>query len=143
MRNVSEHEVRKLIGRTIYATRRDGSVVVGRLMRVEDNKLYVETVGNSGGIQTRAILPLILFDLLAIGLFAGGGFGGGGKCCPPYGGGGYGYGGGGYGYGGGPGYGPYGGGGGYGPYGAGYNNAGPYGPKGGPYYGPKSGGYDY
>ncbi|GFN31085.1 hypothetical protein [Paenibacillus xylaniclasticus] len=134
MRNVSEQEVRKLIGQTIYATRRDGSVVVGRLMRVEDNKIYVETVGNSGGVQTRAILPLILFDLLAIGLFTGGGWGwgGGGKCCPPYGGG----------YGGGPGYGPYGGGG-YGPYGAGYNNYGPYGPKAGPYYGPKSGGFDY
>jgi|GEM_PF-201066 len=141
MRNVSEHEVRKLIGKTIYATRRDGSVVVGKLMRVDHNKLYVETVGNSKGVQTRAILPLILFDLLAIGLFAGGGWGGGwgggGKCCPPYGGSGYGYGGGG------PGYGQYGGGA-YGPYGAGYNNVGPYGPQGGaPYYGPQGGGFDY
>jgi hypothetical protein len=135
-RNVSEYEAKQLIGQTIYATRRDGTVVVGRLVRVDDHTLYVETVGNkSSGVQTRAILPLILFDLLAIGLFAGGGWGGfgggGGKCCPPYGGGGYGGGPGYGGYGGGQGYGgPYGGGPGYGPYGGG-----------GQYGGPNSGGY--
>ncbi|EFM11676.1 conserved hypothetical protein [Paenibacillus curdlanolyticus YK9] len=136
MQHVSEHDVRKLIGKSIYATRRDGSVVLGKLTRFHDNKLYLEPFGKSSGVQTRAILPLILFDLLAIGLFAGGGFGGGfgGKCCPPYGGG-PGYGGGGYGgYGGGPGYGQYGG--------VGYNQYGGGGPYGSSGYGPKgSGGY--
>ncbi|MWC29048.1 hypothetical protein [Paenibacillus sp. MMS18-CY102] len=126
MQHVSEQDVRKLIGKSIYATRRDGSVVLGKLTRFHDNKLYMEPFGKSGDVHTRAILPLVLFDLLAIGLFAGGGFGGGfggGKCCPPYGGG-PGYGGG---YGGGPGYGPYGGAG-YNQYGGG--GYGPYGPKG-------------
>ncbi|PWW07472.1 hypothetical protein DFQ01_102367 [Paenibacillus cellulosilyticus] len=134
-RNVSEYEAKQLVGKTIYATKRDGTTVVGRLMRVDDHTLYVETIGNnSGGVQTRAILPLILFDLLAIGLFAGGGWGwggGGGKCCPPYGGG----------YGGGPGYGGYGGGQGQGYGGGGPYGGGQYGPYGGGPYGPKSGGY--
>ncbi|WP_419871901.1 hypothetical protein [Candidatus Pristimantibacillus sp. PTI5] len=114
MHNVSKQDVRKLIGKSIYAVRPDGSVVTGKLVKVHQNKLIIAPLENEKGkvVQTKAILPLVLFDLLAIGTlpFFGGGFGGGGccnnnfknQCC---------FDGGGYG-------------GGYGGYGGGYGNQG-------------------
>lgn len=87
MRSVSKQQVRKLIGKPIYALRPDGSVVTGKLVRVHQNKLIVAPLKQDKGkqVQTKAILALVLFDLLAIGTlpFIGGGFGGGygGECC--------------------------------------------------------------
>ncbi|WP_169086326.1 hypothetical protein [Paenibacillus sp. PL91] len=91
MRNVSKQEVRKLVGKSIYAVRPDGSVVTGKLVRVSQNKLVVAPLKKDKGkiVKTNAILPLVLFDLLAIGTLPlwgggfGGGFGGGygGNCC--------------------------------------------------------------
>lgn len=109
MNSVSKQQVRKLVGKSIYAVRPDGSVVTGKLVRVHQNKLIVAPLKQDKGkvVQTKAILPLVLFDLLAIGTlpFLGGGFGGGfgggyggGGCCNNNfnqcgcGGGGYGYG---------------------------------------------------
>lgn len=109
-KSVSASEAKKWIGQEIVAVRKDGSQVTGKLVSVSGDKLILEPIGGKDA-GTRAIIPLVLFDLLAIGTlpFIGGGFGG------PYGGGGpqggfygggYGYGGkptGGYGYGPGPG----------------------------------------
>ncbi|MGO4695075.1 hypothetical protein AB4Z50_12380 [Paenibacillus sp. 2TAB26] len=93
MRNVSKQQVRKLVGKSIYAVRPDGSVVTGKLVRVHQNKLIVAPLEKDKGklVQTKAILPLVLFDLLAIGTLPlwgggfgggfGGGYGGGGNCC--------------------------------------------------------------
>ncbi|OMF38698.1 hypothetical protein BK133_00360 [Paenibacillus sp. FSL H8-0548] len=82
MRNVSKQQARKLIGKQIYALRPDGSVVTGKLVRVHQNKLVVAPLKQEKGkqVQTKAILTLVLFDLLAIGTlpFIAGGFGGGG-----------------------------------------------------------------
>lgn len=113
-KSVSANEAKKWIGQEIVAVRKDGTQVTGKLVSVSGNKLILEPVGGKEA-GTRAIIPLVLFDLLAIGTlpFVGGGFGG-----PFGGGGGYqggyggyqggGYPGGSYGYGGKPG-------GGYGP----------------------------
>lgn len=83
MRNVSKQEVRKLVGKSIYAVRQDGSVVTGKLVQVNKNKLVIAPLKKDKGklVQTKAILPLVLFDLLAIGTlpYWGGGYGGG--CC--------------------------------------------------------------
>lgn len=109
-KSVNAKEAKKWIGQEIVAVRKDGTQVAGKLVSISGNKLILEPLGGKEA-GTRAILPLVLFDLLAIGTlpFAGGGFGG------PYGGGGYqggyngggyqggGYPGGGYGYGGKPG----------------------------------------
>lgn len=90
---VSREQARKLVGKTIYAVRKDGSIVTGKLVRAHQNKLYLQPGGGDKGktvktVKTKAILPLVLFDLLAIGTlpyaFGGGygGFGGGiGGCC--------------------------------------------------------------
>ncbi|KOY16937.1 hypothetical protein [Paenibacillus xylanivorans] len=113
---VTRDEAMKLIGKNIVAIKKDGTRVTGRLLKVSGNKLVLKrSVGKK--VRTKAILPLVLFDLLAIGTLpyaygpgpgfgfgpgAGPGFGPGPKPGPGYG---PGFGGG---YGPGPGFGPYG-----------------------------------
>lgn len=81
MQRVTKVQARKLVGKTVYAVRKDGSVASGKLVRVSDNKLFLKPVGKDKGkkVKTKAILPLVLFDLLAIGTlpYWGAGFGGG------------------------------------------------------------------
>ncbi|PUA39851.1 50S ribosomal protein L33 [Paenibacillus elgii] len=75
MPNVSKQDVAKLVGKKIYAVKKDGTVVEGKLVRINGNQLMVST-RNGKQVKTSAILPLVLFDLLAIGTspFAFGGF---------------------------------------------------------------------
>jgi hypothetical protein len=75
---IRKEQVKKLIGKEIYALKKDGSTVAGKLVRIQGNTLILSPKKGKG-VQTKAILPLVLFDLLAIGTspFAfGGGFGG-------------------------------------------------------------------
>lgn len=88
MNSMIRHEdAKKLVGRYIYVIKQDGSPIEGKLLRVRGNKLILKQPGKA--VSTKAILPLALFDVLAIGTlpYAYGGY--------PYG---YGYGYGGYGY---------------------------------------------
>lgn len=87
MRNVSRSQARKLVGKSIYAVRRDGSVVTGKLIKLRGDRLILASNKGSKGKKVKTnfwILPLVLFDLLAIGTlpFWGGGYGGygGGGC---------------------------------------------------------------
>ncbi|WP_342438805.1 hypothetical protein NSS79_07105 [Paenibacillus sp. FSL L8-0436] len=90
---VTKKQVMKLVGRNIVAVKKDGSKVTGKLLRISGNRLILQRVSGKK-VQTKALIPLVLFDLLAIGTapYAGGygpGYGG-----YPYGGnpyGGYGY----------------------------------------------------
>ncbi|GLI09390.1 hypothetical protein YDYSG_54220 [Paenibacillus tyrfis] len=74
---VRKQDVAKLVGKQIYAVKKDGTVVEGKLVRINGNQLMIST-RNGKQVKTSAILPLVLFDLLAIGTspFAFGGFGG-------------------------------------------------------------------
>ncbi|UPK45651.1 MULTISPECIES: hypothetical protein [Paenibacillus] len=106
--HVTRDDAMKLIGKNIVAIKKDGTRVTGRLLKVSGNKLVLKrAVGKK--VSTKAILPLVLFDLLAIATLPyaygpgpgyGPGYGPGPK--PGYG---PGFGGG---YGPGPGFGPYG-----------------------------------
>ncbi|MEF2966946.1 hypothetical protein V3851_13985 [Paenibacillus sp. M1] len=89
---VTKKDAEKLIGKSIVAYKKDGGVVTGKLVKISGNRLIIRQEGGKK-VKTKAIIPLVLFDLLAIGAspYAYGGFYGG--------------------------YGPYGGGYGYGPYG--------------------------
>ncbi|KUP26057.1 hypothetical protein [Paenibacillus sp. DMB5] len=109
---VTKKQVMKLVGKHIVAVKKDGSKVTGKLVRVSGNRLILQRVSGKK-VQTNALIPLVLFDLLAVGTAPYAGYGGG-----------YGYGGVPYGgYGPGPGYG------GYGP-GPGYYGGKPYPPIG-------------
>lgn len=81
---VTRKEAEKWVGKSIVAYKKDGSVVSGKLVKVSGGRLYVRQ--NPGKkVKTKAIIPLVLFDLLAIGASPyayGGGYGGYG----PYGG---------------------------------------------------------
>jgi len=66
MSRVTRSETRRLIGKRIYALRKDGTVVSGKLVAVKGDKLYVRAAsGNKAHVS--ALVPLVLFDLLAIG----------------------------------------------------------------------------
>ncbi|MNJ40211.1 hypothetical protein D3C77_351010 [compost metagenome] len=98
-RSVTKKEAEKWLGKSITAVKKDGTIVTGKLVKISGNRLFVRQPGKK--VKTKAIVPLVLFDLLAIGTGPFGyGYGG-----YPYG---YGYGYGGYGGYGGFGY-PYGG----------------------------------
>lgn len=108
-RTVTRREAEKWVGKSIVAYKKDGGFVTGKLVKISGNRLVLRQ--NPGKkVKTKALIPLVLFDLLAIG-------------SAPYGYGAYGPYGGGYGYSGYGGYGGYGPGsygyGGY-PYGYGY-----------------------
>jgi hypothetical protein len=107
---VTKAQVIKLVGKNIVAVKKDGSKVTGKLLRISGNRLILQRVSGKK-VQTKALIPLVLFDLLAVGTAP------------------YAYGGGYGGYGPGPGYGGYGPGPGYGGYGPGYGGA-PYPPVG-------------
>lgn len=87
MAAVTKEAAVSLVGKQIYAVRKDGSMVTGKLLKVVDNKIVMQQKSQPGQKTRGLILPLILFDLLAIGLVSAqpyGGFGGyGGGCCPP------------------------------------------------------------
>ncbi|WP_409343469.1 hypothetical protein [Paenibacillus sp. MBLB4367] len=123
---IDKRTVNQMIGKHIYAVRKDGSTVSGKLVRLSGNRLVLKA-HDDNKVRTSAIIPLVLFDLLAIGTLGawGGGFGGG--CgiggCGPY-------------AGQGPGFDPYA----AGP--VGYPGPGQY-PQPGPYPGPGAGGGGY
>ncbi|PRX71702.1 hypothetical protein B0G52_108197 [Cohnella sp. SGD-V74] len=76
MANITRSQARKLLGKHVYAVRKDGSVASGKLVRISGDKLILEQPRGKKA-RTNAILPLVLFDLLALGTVAGGGWGGG------------------------------------------------------------------
>ncbi|AIQ62960.1 hypothetical protein D3C81_132910 [compost metagenome] len=63
---VTKKQVIKLVGKNIIAVKKDGTSVSGRLVRVSGNRLIVEP-RKGKKVQTKALIPLVLFDLLAIG----------------------------------------------------------------------------
>lgn len=74
---VTKQAAQKLVGKRIFALKKDGTVVSGKLMSIKGDRLILKsTAGNKAA--TKAILPLVLFDLLAIGTgpFAYGPYGG-------------------------------------------------------------------
>jgi hypothetical protein len=82
-----KEEVRKLIGKKVHILKKDGTTVSGRFEKLSGNKLILKPA-NKGKVQTKAILPLVLFDLLAIGTapYLYGGYGGYPAQVAPYGG---------------------------------------------------------
>jgi hypothetical protein len=60
----SKQDAQKLLGQHIYAVKKDGSVLEGKLLQIRGNKLFLSHKGKQ--VKTSAILPLVLFDLLAI-----------------------------------------------------------------------------
>ena len=61
--------VRKLVGKQIVAVHKRGGTITGKLVKISGHTLYIEPNRNSKGkkVTTKAIIPLVLFDLLAIG----------------------------------------------------------------------------
>lgn len=80
---VSKAKVKSYVGKQIIAYKKDGTMVTGKLVRVSGSRLFVTPETKGKKVRTKAIIPLALFDLLAIGTAPyayggayGGGFGG-------------------------------------------------------------------
>jgi hypothetical protein len=74
---IGKEEAKKWIGQNIDAVKKDGSVFTGKLIGIKGSKL-IFAAEKGKAVQTKAIIPLVLFDLLAIGTAGSfGGFGGG------------------------------------------------------------------
>ncbi|WP_106766629.1 hypothetical protein [Paenibacillus faecalis] len=73
---VSKNVAKQYVGKNIVAYKKDGSVVTGKLVRISGNRLIMQEVKGKK-VKTKALAPLALFDLLAIGTspFGFGGFG--------------------------------------------------------------------
>ncbi|WP_151732896.1 hypothetical protein [Paenibacillus tengchongensis] len=63
---VTKKQVLKLVGKQIVAVKKDGSRVTGKLVRVSGNRLILQKTSGKK-VQTKALIPLVLFDLLAVG----------------------------------------------------------------------------
>lgn len=79
--HVTAKDVSKLIGKTVYAMKKDGSIVAGKLVSIRGSEVLLAPENEANNkAKTNAFVPLVLFDLLAIGttpFFGGfGGFGG-------------------------------------------------------------------
>lgn len=74
---MNKTQVSKLVGKQVYAVHRNGSTIVGKLVRISGHTAYIQPLRNTGKkVKTSAILPLVLYDLLAIGYYGGyGGYG--------------------------------------------------------------------
>ena len=64
--SVTKAQVRRWIGKSIVATKKDGTFVTGKLLKISGNKLIIQR-NSAKKVHTKAIIPLVLFDLLAIG----------------------------------------------------------------------------
>jgi len=77
MAKVTRSQAQRLVGKQVYAVRKDGTIATGKLVRIAGDTLVLEQPRGKKA-RTSAILPLVLFDLLAIGTVDGGfGWGGG------------------------------------------------------------------
>ncbi|MFD0710335.1 hypothetical protein [Paenibacillus sp. GCM10027626] len=75
---VSREQARKLCGKRIYAVKKDGSVIRGKLLKIQGQRLFLAP-DNGKKVRTKGfVLPLVLFDLLAIGVTSSSGCGIGG-----------------------------------------------------------------
>jgi hypothetical protein len=65
---LNQSAVRKMIGKQVYAVHKRGGKITGKLVKVSGNTLYLQPLSKSSKkVRTNAIIPLALFDLLAIG----------------------------------------------------------------------------
>jgi hypothetical protein len=67
MPSITNAQVKTLVGKTVYAVKKDGGRVSGKLVRISGNRLFIQPVRSGKNVKTKAIVPLVLFDLLAIG----------------------------------------------------------------------------
>jgi hypothetical protein len=78
---IKKSQVQPLVGKYVYALKKDGTMVEGKLVRIKGYELVLAPKSKKS-VHTKAfIAPLVLFDLLAIGTspfafgFPGFGFG--------------------------------------------------------------------
>jgi nitrate reductase NapE component len=77
-------KIKKLVGKSVVAIKKDGTKVTGKLVKIKGSQVYIKPK-NSKKVSTKALLPLVLFDLLAIGRPGAYGYPAGPGAIAPYG----------------------------------------------------------
>lgn len=66
MQHLGIQDVKKLVGKQVYCLKKDGTVASGKLVKISGTRiLLAQPKGKQ--VRTQAVIPLVLFDLLAIG----------------------------------------------------------------------------
>lgn len=68
-------QVRALLGRNIRCSMKNGCSIVGKLEKVQGGKIYVRPCAGGKSVRTKALLPLALFDVAALGAAGAYGYG--------------------------------------------------------------------
>lgn len=73
----NKKQLEKWLGKSIYAVKKDKTVVRGKLVKIKGTQLIIAQ-DRGKKVKTKALVPLALFDLLAIGAgpYGYGGYGG-------------------------------------------------------------------
>lgn len=88
IRAINKSNLKQYVGRYIQVRQRDGSIVKGKLVAVENGRAYIKPIRNNKGkpVTSNWIIGLFLVGIVFVGLFAfwGAAWGGGGcfkPCC--------------------------------------------------------------
>lgn len=65
--HVRMEDAKKLIGKQVYCLKKDGTVASGKLVKISSGGRLHLAQPKGKKASTKAIIPLVLFDLLAIG----------------------------------------------------------------------------
>jgi hypothetical protein len=71
---ITQAQAKSLKGKKIFAVKKDGMIVTGKVIRVKGNELLLAPEGGKSAVSTKALIPLVLFDLLAVETLPYGGF---------------------------------------------------------------------
>lgn len=87
MRALNKSSLKKYVGRYIQIKQADGSVVKGKLVAVDHERVYIKPVRNKKGkpVTSNWIIGLFLLGIVFVGLIGvwAWSWGGGGGCCRP------------------------------------------------------------
>jgi hypothetical protein len=74
---ITPKQAKRLLGRPVYAVRKDGTVATGRLVKVKAGRIFLSPL-NKKEVSVKGLLPLTLLTLGGLGGFGypGAGFGG-------------------------------------------------------------------
>jgi len=83
LKAISKSSLKQYVGRYIQVKQADGTVVKGKLVAVDNQRVYIKPVRNKKGkpVTSNWICGLFLIGIVFVGLIALWGWGGGGRGC--------------------------------------------------------------
>jgi len=85
LKAINKQALKKYVGRYIQVKQADGTVVKGKLVAVDNQRVYIKPLQRKKGkaVTSNWIIGLFLVGIVFVGLIAFWGWGGGGGCYKP------------------------------------------------------------